>query len=101
MDKPGSNHSITVVVPQALREKTGGRKVVTVSGHTIRETIDMLDHDFPGMKFHLCFETGELRPFVNLFLNGENIRYLHGLDTPVREGATVYILPSVAGGASH
>lgn len=98
MDEPGSNPTITVIVPLALRETTGKRKVVTVSSHTIRETIDMLERDHPGMKFHLCYETGELRPFVNLFLDGENIRYLHGLDTPVHDGATIYILPSVAGG---
>lgn len=98
MDEPGSNPTITVIVPQALREKTGNRKAVMVSGNTIRETIDMLERNHPGMKFHLCYETGELRPFVNLFLNGENIRYLHGLDTPVRNGATLHILPSVAGG---
>ena len=57
-----------------------------------------IDQDYPGLRFNLCHETGELRPFVNIFLNRENIRYLQGLDTPITAGATVHILQSVAGG---
>lgn len=68
------------------------------TGRTVREIIDALEHDFPGVRFNLCYETGELRPFVNIFLNRENIRYLQGLDTPVPNGATLHILQSVAGG---
>ena len=88
----------TIILPQILRSTTGNRKVVTVSGSTIRALIDALDGDYPGIKFHLCYETGELRTFVNLFLDGKNIRYLQGLDTPVHENATIHIFPSVAGG---
>jgi molybdopterin synthase sulfur carrier subunit len=88
----------TIILPQVLHYTTGNRKVVTVSGSTVRALIDALDHDYPGIKFHLCYETGELRTFVNLFLNGKNIRYLQELDTPVHENATIHILPSVAGG---
>jgi len=80
------------------RSATGNLRVVTVAGNTIRALIDALDHDYPGIKFQLCYETGELRTFVNLFLNGKNIRYLQALDTPVHENATIHILPSVAGG---
>jgi len=69
-----------------------------VAGRTIREIIDALDQNYPGLRFNLCHETGELRPFVNIFLNRENIRYLQDLDTPVTPGATVHILQSVAGG---
>ena len=50
------------------------------------------------MAFRLCYETGELRTFVNVFLDGRNIRYLQGLETPVPDGATLHILPSVPGG---
>jgi len=71
---------------------------MSVAGHTIREIIDALDQNYPGLRFNVCHETGELRPFVNIFLNRENIRYLQGLDTPVTPGATVHILQSVAGG---
>lgn len=95
---PETGPGITVILPQALRAQAGNRKAVTVAGRTLRDIIAALDHDYPGMKFHLCYETGELRPFVNLFLNGKHIRYLQGLETPVAEGATIHILPSVAGG---
>ncbi len=87
-----------VSFPVALRAKVGNRDTVMAAGHTVREIIDALDHDFPGVRFNLCHETGELRPFVNIFLNRENIRYLQGLDTPVHNGAMLHILQSVAGG---
>jgi molybdopterin synthase sulfur carrier subunit len=92
--------SVTVKLPQLLRQRAGNRKSVTVCGSTIHEIIDALDHDYPGLRFNLCYETGELRPYVNIFLDGENIRFMQGLDTPVRMGATIYILQSVAGGLS-
>ena len=89
---------VTVSLPIALRTKAGQRASVTVAGQTVREIITALDHDFPGLQFNLCYETGELRPFVNIFVERENIRYLQGLDTPVSPGARVHILQSVAGG---
>jgi molybdopterin synthase sulfur carrier subunit len=98
MDSAGTIPIVKISFPIALRAKIGNRDSVMVAGHTIREIIDMLDHDFPGLRFNLCHETGELRPFVNIFLNRENIRYLQGLDTPVSSGAILYILQSVAGG---
>ena len=98
MDSPTATPSARVIMPHALREKIGNRSSVTVSGHTVREIIDALDHNFPGMRFHLCYETGELRPYVNIFLNREDVRYLQILDTPVHDGATIHILQSVAGG---
>lgn len=98
MDTPKTPPTTTIILPQALNATTGNRRVVRVAGSTIRALIDALDHDYPGIKFHLCYETGELRSFVNLFLNGKNIRYLQQLETPIHENATVHILPSVAGG---
>ncbi len=89
---------VTVSFPGVLRAKTGNRASVTVVGETVREVIDALERDFPGLRFSLCYETGELRPFVNIFLNRVNIRYLQGLDTPVNAEARIHILPSVAGG---
>ncbi|HLZ59516.1 MAG TPA: MoaD/ThiS family protein [Ktedonosporobacter sp.] len=89
---------VMVTLPHILRPKAGNRAQVPVAGQTVRELIDALDQDFPGIRFHLCYETGELRPFVNVFVNREHIRYLQGLDTPVPEGAKIYILQSVAGG---
>ena len=98
MDSSSAIPTATVNLPHVLRPKIGNRKSVTVAGSTIREIIDALDHDYPGLRFNLCHETGELRPFVNIFLDRENIRYLQGLDTPVHTGATIYVLQSVAGG---
>lgn len=90
--------SITVSLPGALRAKVGNLPSVTVAGSTIREVIDALEQDFPGVRFSLCYETGDLRPYVNVFLNLTNIRYLQGLDTLVPPGASMHILQSVAGG---
>lgn len=90
--------SITVFFPGVLRLRVGNRASATVEARTIREMIDALERDFPGLRFHLCYETGELRPYVNIFLNRENIRYLQGLDTPLSSGARIHILQSVAGG---
>jgi sulfur-carrier protein len=98
MDSQTAIPTITVILPHVLRTKIGNRKSVTVAGTTIREIIDALDHDYPGLRFNLCYETGELRPYVNIFLDREDIRYLQGLDTPVHAGATIHILQSVAGG---
>ena len=100
MNSPNVIPAATVILPYVLREKAGNRKSITVAGSSIREIIDELDHDYPGLGFHLCYETGELRPYVNIFLNRENIRSLQGLETPVQMGATIHILQSVAGGCS-
>ncbi len=98
MDTPASISAVTVSFPPALRPRVGGQKKVTATGSTVREVIHALDQRFPGLAFNLCYETGQLRPYVNIYLERENIRYLQGLDTPVPPGATLAILPSVAGG---
>src|SRR5450759_1745319 len=90
--------TVIVSFPDAMRTRVGNHRSVTEAGHTVREIIDALDRDFPGLRFNLCYETGELRPFVNIFLERENIRYLQGLDTVVTTGATLHVLQSVAGG---
>jgi len=100
MNSPNAIPAATVILPYVLREKAGNRKSIMVVGSSIREIIDALDHDYPGLGFNLCYETGELRPYVNIFLNRENIRSLQGLETPVQVGATIHILQSVAGGCT-
>ena len=92
------NDSVTVRLPPALRDRASGQRSVAVNGRTVREIIDAREASHPGLRFNLCHETGELRPFVNVFLDQENVRYLQGLDTPVQPGATVHIFHSVAGG---
>ena len=89
---------VTVRIPGQLLMRTGHRRAVTVEAHTVREMIDALERQYPGLRFNLCHETGELRPYVNVFLEAEDVRYLQGLDTPLHPGATVHIIHSVAGG---
>jgi molybdopterin synthase sulfur carrier subunit len=90
--------SVTVRIPVALRDRTGNRRQVHATGRTVREVIDSLEHEHPGIRFNLCHETGELRPFVNVFLGQENVRFMDGLDTPVPAGSMLHIVHSVAGG---
>ncbi len=89
---------VTVFLPAVLRVRAGGASSVQVEGATVDEVINALDNRYPGLGFHLRYETGELRPFVNVFVNGVNVRFLQGLTTPVAGGAQLHILPSVAGG---
>jgi molybdopterin synthase sulfur carrier subunit len=90
--------AVTVYLPPVLRERTGNQARVSIEGATVRDLIEALERAYPGLRFHLCHETGELRPYVNIFIEKDNIRYLQGLDTPLQAGARVRILPSVAGG---
>jgi len=89
---------VTVLLPGVLRTRAGGASAVHAAGTTVAELIASLEEQHPGLRFNLCYETGELRPFVNIFVDGQNIRYLRGLATPIHAGARVHILPSVAGG---
>lgn len=98
MDTPQVATTVSVLLPGALLDRTGRRARVAATGGTVREVIASLERDYPGLRFNLCEETGELRPFVNIFVAGENIRYLDGLDTAVGPGMSLVILPSVAGG---
>lgn len=94
----GQSSAATVRLPGPLRDRAGRRTSVGARGATVREIVDDLERQFPGMRFALCEETGNLRPFVNIFLESDNIRDLRGLETPVPEGATLHVLLSVAGG---
>lgn len=93
-----SQQMALVHLPAQLRARTGGQATAEVVGGTVREIIVALDHLYPGLRFNLCLENGELRPFVNVFVDGRNIRYASVLDTPVAAGSVVHILHSVAGG---
>ena len=93
-----AERTVTIRLPAQLYEKAGLQRTLTAPAGTARSVIDALEEVAPGLRFRLCEETGELRSFVNIFLNGVNIRNLAGLDTPVPAGATLMIFPSVAGG---
>ena len=90
--------SVTVRVPTQLRTLTGGAGEVQVEGSTVGEALKALDAAHPGMGDRLFDEAGNLRRFVNVFLADEDVRFLDGLATPVADGATLSIVPAVAGG---
>jgi len=90
---------ITIRIPTPLRKLTNEQDVIVANeSGTLGELIDALERDFPGLKERLCDETGELRRFVNIYLNGEDVRFLSGLATSIAAGAEVSIVPAVAGG---
>jgi MoaD family protein len=90
--------AVKVRIPSQLRTLTGGNSEVAVSGATVGEVLKELDSAHPGLQDRLFDEAGKLRRFVNVFVAEEDVRFLQGLDTPVAEGATVSIVPAVAGG---
>ena len=91
--------AVTVRIPTPLRRITNGVDKVNVDAQDLRSVIDALNKAHPGIKDRLCDESGELRHFVNVFLNGEDVRYLQGLGTATKTGDEVSIVPAVAGGA--
>ena len=90
--------SITVRIPTPLRKLTNGQDKVSVDGNTLRSIVEELENEFPGIKDRICDENGEIRNFVNLYVNGEDVRFEAGLDTPTSSGSEVSIVPAVAGG---
>ena len=90
--------AVEVRVPTILRKYTDGSKAITGSGATIREVIDDLDRQHPGVRAAVVTETGDLHRFINMYLNDEDIRFLGSLETPVSDGDIISILPAVAGG---
>ena len=90
--------AIEVRIPTILRSYTGGAKAVEGSGATLDELLDNLDAAHGGLRERLV-DGEKLRRFVNVYLNDEDVRFLGGLETPVKDGDTVTVLPAVAGGA--
>ncbi len=89
--------SVQIHVPQIFRKHTGGAKTVVADGRTVREVLDSLDKAYPGLRERL-FEGTEIHRFVNIYRNDEDVRFLDALDTEVRDGDSLSILPAVAGG---
>jgi len=89
--------SIKVQVPTPMREQAGGKAEVEVSGATVQAALDDLVRQYPGLRPKL-FDGGKLRPYVNVFVNDEDIRYLDEMNTPVSDGVIVALIPAVAGG---
>jgi molybdopterin synthase sulfur carrier subunit len=90
--------AVTVRIPQPLRNLTNDQSVVKSGGSTLAETVTDLETTYPGMRERLLDEGGELRRFVNIYVNGEDVRFMDGLATGLKEGDEVSIVPAVAGG---
>lgn len=92
--------AVTVKIPTPLRALTSDRDSVPAEGTTLAELVTSLEASYPGMRERLCDESGALRRFVNVFVNGEDVRFLDGLDTSIGDGDEISIVPAVAGGAT-
>ena len=91
--------AVTVRIPTPLRKLTGNQNEVREEGGTIREILKNLEAHYPGIGERLTDESGELRRFINIYVNEEDIRFQDGLDTKIKLGDEVSIIPAIAGGA--
>ena len=89
---------VVVRVPTPLRKVTNGQETVEVGGATVEEGLANLESQYPGIKERLVDANGQLHRFVNIYVNGEDIRFLEGLATSVKDGDELSIVPAVAGG---
>ena len=85
-------------IPTPLRKLTGEQEVVQADGSTVGDILRSLDTSFPGLKDRICDDQGNIRRFVNVYLNDEDIRFLDEQATAVREGDEISIVPAIAGG---
>lgn len=90
--------SISVRIPTPLRKLTDGADEVAVEAVDVAALIDALEKAHPGMKERLCDESGDIRRFVNIYVNDEDVRFLQGKDTALNDGDQVSIVPAIAGG---
>ena len=88
----------TVRIPTPLRKLTNELEVVSAAGGTVGEVLENLEKAFPGIRERICDEQGNVRRFVNIFVNDEDIRFLEDRATPVNETDEVSIVPAIAGG---
>lgn len=90
--------TVKILIPTVLRSATKGVNEVRIPGGSVADCIEGLEAQFPGIKGRLCDDDGDIRRFVNIYVNGEDVRFLSGKDTPVKAGDEVSIVPAVAGG---
>jgi len=90
--------AITVRIPTPLQKLTQNQAEVKASGTTIKELIEDLEKNFPGIKGRVCDETGKIRRFINIYVNEEDVRFLQQDETPLEDGDEVSIIPAIAGG---
>jgi len=90
--------AVTVRIPAPLRKVTNDKDRVEVDAENLADMVQAMEEQYPGIKERLLDEAGELRHFVNIYVNGEDVRYLDGLNTPTKTGDEISIVPAVAGG---
>jgi len=90
--------AVEVRVPPLVQKVTGGQRTLQASGGTVSELLDNLDRQYPGFLSELRDDQGNLHRFVNIYVNDEDMRFLNKLDTPIKDGDVVSILPAMAGG---
>lgn len=90
--------TVKVRLPTPLRRLASGQDVMEVSGSTLKECLAALEGRASGIMERICDEKGEIRPFVNIYINGEDVRFLKGMATALKPGDEVSIVPAVAGG---
>jgi len=88
----------TVLIPVPLRKLTNNVDTVFCSGSTIEEIVENLEFGYPGIKERICNPDGQIRSFVNIFLNNEDVRFSSGVATPVKDSDEISIVPAIAGG---
>jgi len=90
--------SLTVRIPTPLQQLTNNQAVVQCQGSNVSEMLDSLEASCPGIKARICDEQGNLRRFVNFYVNSEDIRFLDGANTALADGDEISIIPAIAGG---
>jgi molybdopterin converting factor small subunit len=90
--------SLKVVIPTPLRKFTSGVDLVEVEPGTVQQVLEKLDSKYPGFRASVCDESGSLRRFINIYLDGEDVRFLENLSTPASDGSEIAIVPAIAGG---
>jgi sulfur-carrier protein len=90
--------TVRVRVPTPLRKLTNGADEVGAQGNTVRALVEDLERSFPGIKERICDENGKVRRFVNVYVNGDDIRFLQNLETSLKDGDNISIVPAIAGG---
>lgn len=92
--------SVRVRIPTPLRKFTQGADEVNAQGNNVKSILEDLEKSYPGIKERICDESGKVRRFVNVYVNGDDIRFLQNMETALKEGDSVSIVPAIAGGAN-
>jgi len=90
--------SLKVVIPTPLRKHTAGAEIVEVEAGTVKEIIDRLESKHPGIRSSICDDNGGLRRFINIYVDGEDVRFLENLATEAKDGSEISIVPAISGG---